>query len=227
MHDTGKGYNVGDPQKFLRALLHNAFTSGKNPSQKAKLPTAYYNMPATSNLVESCTREYRDWAEECLAPEGNEHPAPEEHFVWLSKDYTPYEHDLGSPFIPPDFTLGLPPVQDWPHHAGEPPWVLDPEGHPKPACKVPVDSTRANSMDEVKKKKKKKYHCPKKSDKPELKVTTRGEGADTPVWIHSGPTKDSSSSSDSQSEGESGLGSNPSIQPCRGTDTESQWGVTV
>ena len=37
MHDMGKGYNVGDPQKFHGALLHNAFTSGKNPSPKAKL----------------------------------------------------------------------------------------------------------------------------------------------------------------------------------------------
>ena len=41
MHDTGKGYNVGDPQKFLRALLHNAVTSRKDPSPKAKLLLAY------------------------------------------------------------------------------------------------------------------------------------------------------------------------------------------
>ena len=34
---TGKGY-VGDPQKSLGALLHNAVTSGKDPSPKAKLP---------------------------------------------------------------------------------------------------------------------------------------------------------------------------------------------
>ena len=108
MHNTGKGYNVGDPQKFLRALLHNAFTSGKNPSPKAKLPPAYLDMPATSPLIESCTREYRDWTEERPIPEGDEHPALEQHFVWLSKDYTPYKNDLGSQFIPPDFTLGLP-----------------------------------------------------------------------------------------------------------------------
>ena len=31
MHDTGKGYNVGDPQVFLGVLLHNAYTSGKGP----------------------------------------------------------------------------------------------------------------------------------------------------------------------------------------------------
>ena len=223
MHDMGKGYNVGDPQKFLGALLHNAFTSGKNLSLKAKLPPAYLDMPATSPLIESCTREYQDWTKEQPTPEGDEHPALEEHFVWLSKDYTPYENDLGLPLVPPDFTMGLPSVQDWPCRVGELPWILDLEEHPKPVRKVPVDSTRASSMDEgkKKKKKKKKHRCSKKSEKPELKVTTRGEGADTPVWTHARPTKDSSSSLDSQSDCDSGLGSNPSIQPHLGTDTES------
>ena len=223
MHDTGKGYNVGDPQKFLRVLLHNAFTSGKNPSPKAKLPPAYLDMLATSPLIECCTREYRDWTEEHPTPEGDERPAPEEHFVWLSKDYMPYDNDPGSPFIPPDFTLGLPSIQDWPHRARELPWILSLEEHPKPVRKVPVDSTRASSIDEgKKKKKKKKKHCrSKKSEKPELKVNTQGEGSNTPVWTHAGSVKDSSSSSDSQSDGDSSLGSNPSIQPRRGTDTES------
>ena len=221
MHDTGKGYNVGDPQKFLRALLHNAIISGKNPSPKAKLLPAYLDMPATSPLIESCTRGYRDWMEEQPTPEGDECPAPEEHFVWLSKDYTPYENDPGSPFVPPDFTLGLPSVQDWPRRVREPPWILDLQECPKLVCKVPVDSTRASSMDEGKKKKK-KHRRSKKSEKPELKITSWGEGADTPVWTHAGPAKDSSSSSDSQSEGDSGLGSNPSIQPRLGTDTKSR-----
>ena len=91
---------------------------------------------------------------------------------------------------------------------------------------MPVDST--SSMDEgKKKKKKKKKHChPKKTGNPELKVTTRGEGADTPVWTHAGSAKDSSSSLDSQSKGDSGLSSNPSIQPHQDTDTEPQWGTT-
>ena len=171
-----------------------------------------------------CTREYRDWTEERPTPEGDGRPALEEYFVWLSKDYTPYENNPGLPFIPPDFTLGLPSVQDWPHWAGEPPWILDPEEHPKLVHKVPVDSTRASSMDEgkKKKKKKKKHHRSKKLEKPELKVTTWGEGADTPVWTLARPAKDSSSSSDSQSDGDSGLGSNPSIQPRLGTDTESR-----
>ena len=163
-------------------------------------------------------------------PEGDACPALEEHFVWLSKDYTPYDNDPGSPFIPPDFTLGLPAIRDWPHWAGEPPWILDPEERPKPVRKVPVDSTGASSMDEGKKKrkkKKKKHHRSKKSEKLELKVTTRGEGADTLVWTHAGPAKDSSSSSGSQSESDSGLGSNPSIQPRRGINTKSQRGVAL
>ena len=154
MHDTGKGYNVGDQQKFLGALLHNAATSGKDPSPKAKLLSAYLDLPATSPLIDSCTRKYRDWTEERPVPEGDERAAPEEHFVWLSKDYTPYENDPGLPFVPPDFTLGLPPIKDWPRQAGEAPWVLDTNGCPKPVRNIPVDST--SSMDEGKKKKKRK-----------------------------------------------------------------------
>ena len=154
MHDTGKGYNVGDPQKFLGALLQSALTSGKDPSPKAKLLLAYLDLPATSPLIDSCTRKYRDWTEGSLRPEGNKHAAPEEHFVWLSQDYTLYSNDPGMPFVPPDFMLGLLPVKDWPRCVGEPPWVLDLKGHPKPSCNMPVDST--SSMDEGKKKKKKK-----------------------------------------------------------------------
>ena len=229
MHDTGKGYNVRDPQKFLGALLHNAFTSGKTPSPKAKLLLAYLDMPTASSLIESCTREYRDWTEDGSAPDSDEHSPLEEHFVWLSKDYMPYNNDLGSPFVPPDFTVGLPPVRDWPHRAREPPWILDPEDHPKPTHAIPAESTSASSMDEGKrkKKKKKKHRRSKKSEKPELKVTTQGQGADTPVWTKVGSAKDSSLSLDSQSDGESGLGSNPSNLPHQGTDTESRQGVAL
>ena len=224
MHDTGKGYNVGDPQKFLGALLQNAVTSGKDPSPKAKLPLAYLDLPATSSLIDSCTRKYRDWMQERLAPEGGECPAPKEHFVWLSKDYTPYDHNPGSPFVPPEFTLGLPPIKDWSCRVREPPWVLDPQEWPKPVRNILVDST--SSMDKGKKRKKKEHRHSKKTGNPELKVTTRDKGADTPVWAPAGSTKDSSSSSDSQSEGDSELGSNPSFQPRQETDTEPRWGAT-
>ena len=96
---------------------------------------------------------------------------------------------------------------------------------PKSSHNVPVDST--SSMDEGKKKKKKKHRRSKKTGNPELKVTTRGEGADTPVWTHTGSAKDSSLSLDSQSEGDSGLGSNPSIQPRHDADTEPWRGATA
>ena len=225
MHGTGKWYNVGDPQKFLGALLQNAVTSGKNPSPKAKLLPAYLDLPATSSLIDSCTREYRDWTEECLAPEGDERAALEEHFVWLSKDYTSYDNDLGSPFIPPDFTLGLLPIKDWPCQVREPPWVLDPKECPTPVRNVPVDCTGSMDEGKKKKKKKKKHRCSNKTGNPELKVNTRGEGADTPVWTHAGSAKDSSSSSESQSDGDSGLGSNHSFKPRQDTDTEPRQGA--
>ena len=48
--------------------------------------------------------------EDGLTPDGDERSPLEEHFVWLSKDYLPYNNKLGPPFVPPDFTLGLPPV---------------------------------------------------------------------------------------------------------------------
>ena len=149
MHDTGKGYNVGDPQVFLGAQLHNAYTSGKGPSPKAKLPPAFLDRPAGHPLVDSCTREYRDWTKDFPALAGSKNTL-EEHFVWLSTSYQPYTHDPGSPFVPPDFTLGLPPVWDWPRRSGEPPWPLDPKDRPKPKpdLAAPADSTGASSPDE-------------------------------------------------------------------------------
>ena len=160
-------------------------------------------------MIDSCTREYRDWTKDFPAPTGGEHTL-EEHFVWLSTSFQPYTHDPGSPFVPLDFTFGLPAVWDWPHRTRKPPWPLDPKDHPKPKpnLRVPADSTGASSMDEGKQRKKKKKHCC--SRKAELKVTTRGQGTDDPVWTNTGSAESSSST-----EGDSGLGSN-----FRGTDTE-------
>ena len=135
----------------------------------------------------------------------------------MSTSHQPYTHDPGSPFVPPDFTLGLPPVWDWPRWSGEPPWPLDPKDRPKPKpdLAAPADSTRASSPDENKKRRKKKKHrCPKRS---ELKVTTRGLGTDDLVWTNTGSAGSSSSTASSHSEGDSGLGSN-----LRVTDTEAQ-----
>ena len=95
---------------------------GKIHPQRQKFPPAYLDLPATSALIDSCTRKYVDWTEGCPAPEGNGRATPEEHFVWLSKDYTPYDNDPGSPFVPPDFTLGLPPVNSGPIGSGNLLW---------------------------------------------------------------------------------------------------------
>ena len=141
----------------------------------------------------------------------------EEHFVWLSTSYQPYTHDPGSPFVPPDFTLGLPPVWDWPRQSGEPPWPLDPKDCPKPKPDLVAlaDSTGASSQDESKQRRKKKKHrCPRKA---ELKVTTWGLGTDDPVWTNTGSAGSSSSTASFHSEGDSGLGSNLQV-----TDTEPQ-----
>ena len=207
---------MGDPQVFLGVQLHNAYTSGKGPSPKAKLPLAFLDRPAGHPLVDSCTREYRDWTKDFLAPAGNKNTL-EEHFVWLSTSYQPYTHDPGSPFIPPDFTLGLPPVWDWPRRSGEPPWPLDPKDHPKPKPDLVAlaDSTGASSQDESKQwRKKKKHRHPRRS---ELKVTTWGLGTDDPVWTNTRSAWSSSSTASSHSEGDSGLGSNIQV-----TDTEPQ-----
>ena len=205
---------MGDPQVFLGALLHNAYTSGKGPSPKAKLPLAFLDRPAEHPLIDSCTREYRDWTKDFPAPAGSKHTL-EEHFIWLSTSYQPYTHNPGSPFVPPDFTLGLPPVWDWPRRSGEPPWPLDPKDcpKPKPDLVAPADSTGASSPDEGKQRRKKKKH--RHSRKAELKVTTQGLGTDDPVWTNTGSAGSSSSTASSHSEGDSGLGSNLQV-----TDTE-------
>ena len=71
MQDTGKGYNVADLQVFLGVQLHNAYTSGKGPSPKAKLPPAFLDRPAGHPLIDSCTQEYRDWTKDFPAPAGS------------------------------------------------------------------------------------------------------------------------------------------------------------
>ena len=112
-------------------------------------------------------------------------------------------------------------MRDWPRRSGEPPWPLDPKDRPKPKPDLvaPADSTGASSPDEGKQRRKKKHHCPKKA---ELKVTTWGLGTDDPVWMNTGSAGSSSSTASSQSEGDSGLGSNFQV-----TDTERWTGAPL
>ena len=64
MHNSGMPFNVGHPQRFVGAQLHNAFPVGDKPSPKAKLPPAFLDHP-TKFPIDSCIREYRDWTTDC------------------------------------------------------------------------------------------------------------------------------------------------------------------
>ena len=196
MHDSGMPFNVSHPQRFMSALLHNAFPARDKPSPKAKLPPAFLDHP-TKFPIDSCVQEYRDWTTNC-----EDWSSPIEHFVWLSNKFMPFQTDPGTPYVPPDFTLGLPIVGDWPKRTGEVPWVLDPAKHPRPAIQSHHESAGPSSGDERQKRRKKKHRWLKKQ---ELKVTTEGQGDDIPVWTHTGSNL--SSSSESQTEGDSGIGS--------------------
>ena len=115
----------------------------------------------------------------------------------------PFQTNPGTPYVLPDFTLGLPTVGDWPKWTGEVPWVLDPAKHPRPAIQSHHKSASPSSGDERwKRRKKKKHHQPKKQ---ELKVTTRGQADNVPMWTHTGSNL--SSSSESQTKGDSSIGS--------------------
>ena len=157
----------------MDALLHNAFPVGDKPSPKAKLPPAFLDH-LTKFPIDSCIQEYRDWTTDC-----EDWSSPDEHFVWLSNEFTPFQTDPGTPFLLPDFFLGLPAVEDWPKWVGEVPWILDPAQYPRPAVQSHHESAGPSSGDERRKRRKKKKHCRPK--KQELKVTTRGQGNDAPV----------------------------------------------
>ena len=195
MHNSGKPFNIGHPQRFVGALLHNAYLDGDKHSPKVKLPLAFLDQSSKFS-IDSCTRGYRDWT-----TGHDDWPNPVEHFIWLSNEFTPYMTEPGAPFVPPDFTLGLPPVEDWPKRTGEVPWVLNPAKHPRLGAESYYESAGPSSGDDKWRKMKKKKHWQPK--KQELKVTTQGQGDDTPVWTDTGSNL--SSSPDSQTEGDSGV----------------------
>ena len=156
MHDSGKPFNVGHPQRFVGALLHNAYPDRDKPSPKAKLSPAFLDHP-TKFPIDSCIRSYRDWTTGC-----DNRSNLDEHFVWLSNEFTPYMTDPGTPSVLPDFALGLPPIEDWPKQTGEVPWVLDPAEHPRLAVQSHRESTGPSSGDEKRwRRKKKKHQWPK------------------------------------------------------------------
>ena len=79
MHDSGRPFNVGHPQKFVGTLLQNTFQARDKPSPKAKLPPAFLDHP-TKFPIDSHVQEYWDWTTDC-----EDRTSLDEHFVWLSK----------------------------------------------------------------------------------------------------------------------------------------------
>ena len=183
----------------MGAILHNAFPTGDTASHKAKLLPAFLDHP-TKLTIDSYVQDYQDWT-----TGSEDRTSLDEHFVQLSNEFMPFRTDPGAAYEPPEFTLGMPDIRDWAPWMGEPPWILDPAEHSKPDWAGHTqESADPCSTDDgkKKKKKKKKKHC--QARKPELKVTTQGQGDDVPVWSHTGSTV--SSSSDSQTKGDSGIG---------------------
>ena len=129
--------------------------------------------------IDSYVQDYRDWT-----TRWGDRPPPEEHIIWLSSALVPFQTDPGTPFIPPDFTLGLPAVEDWPKQAGEVPRILDPAEHPKLAVQSHHESAGPSLGDKRWKRRKKKK---KRHRKRELKVTTRGKVKMPPYGPASGP----------------------------------------
>ena len=115
----------------------------------------------------------------------------------MSNEFTPYQTNPGIPYVPPDFTLGLPAVEDWLQWTRDVPWVLDPAEHPRPAAQSHHESTGPSSGDKRQRRRKKKKH--RQPKKPELKVTTQDQGDDVPIWSHTGSNL--SSSLESQTKG--------------------------
>ena len=91
----------------------------------------------------------------------------------------------------PDFTLGLPAVEDWPQRTGDVPWIL-----------LSIPDQPHHLTTSPRRRRKKKHHRPKKL---ELKVTTQGQGDDVPIWSHA--RSNLSWSLESQTEGDSGVSS--------------------
>ena len=75
MHDTGKGYNVGDPQKFLRALLQNAVNLRERSIPEGKASASVSQLASDLVLdrflhkeisgLDARTRSARRWQASC------------------------------------------------------------------------------------------------------------------------------------------------------------------
>ena len=110
MYVSGEHYNVGHPQKYVGALLHNAYEAGgESNSPKAKLPPTYLDNAVYQFPVDSCMRPYRNWTTDF-----EDKSAPERTFCLAVRGNHAHSHRPRQPHVPPDLTLGLTDVSDWP-----------------------------------------------------------------------------------------------------------------
>ena len=57
MHNSRKPFNMGHPQRFVGALLHNTYPDGDKPSPKVKLPPVFLDQ-SSKFPINSCTWGY-------------------------------------------------------------------------------------------------------------------------------------------------------------------------
>ena len=199
MHISGKHYNIGHPQKYVGAVLHNAYQAREDShSPKVKLPPEYMDNAIFNYPVDSCVRAYWDWTTDY-----KDKPEVAEHFIYLSEETIPFCTDPGQPYLPSEFTLGLADVKDWPQWPREVSWVLDPKEYPKPAHPGPDLAGPCTETNSQKRKWRKKHRHRKK---PELKVTNHSEGRDSPVWSHGGTSTSTGTGSGSESSSDPNSG---------------------
>ena len=154
MHDSGclgEKYAIGHPQCYVRAELHKTHEPRKIPSPWAKIPQSFFPDAELKFLVNSCTREYKDWT-----ANSKDKLSPKEHFVQLSSPCVPFSYEPWKPLVLPDIVLGLAPMEDWPHQEGQVPWILDPSDFSKLAHSGTESAGARTTRESGKKKKKKK-----------------------------------------------------------------------
>ena len=97
MHDSGCPSTSVTPKGLWVPCCITHSQRGISLLPKAKLPPAFLDHP-TKFPIDSCVREYRDWTTDC-----EDWSSPDEHFVWLSNEFMPFQTDPGTPYVPADF----------------------------------------------------------------------------------------------------------------------------
>ena len=82
MHVSGEHYNVRHPQKYVGALLHNAYEAEGIQIPRKQNYSAYLDNIVYQSPVDSCVRLYKDWT--------TDKASPAKHFIWLSEETMPF-----------------------------------------------------------------------------------------------------------------------------------------